>query len=543
MDAWFSKKADEVVPSFGALDRLAQAAQNKADELAQAAQQQVSELQQHASASASKLNEAVQFMSSSSAAAKKDLEFGSGPLGFVLEGALVVNVEDGSQAASRGVEVGDRLVAIDGFVLPRCKETDVAGTDRNNRNIRKWLKEMPRPGRLQFEVPTGAKDSEAITSLSSAVTEAAVDAESEHVEVPEQAEQSSSQATAATQDSSKEEVQREDITKREESSQGDLETVRRALAETQASLEAETKKLEAEKRKSAKFLEELGAARSRNKELLAASSSREAEKEGALEAKESEASALTEEVQRLSGALEEMTSRATAAEERSARVEEQLKEVLGHLGGFQAAHDAELELVRAEEGEQSNKQRAKIEERERLAAEALEAALRRAEEAERLAAEQQAAAEAAADEAQAAGVEAQGARRAALDAEEQVEPLQTRIQVLEKQVSSLQQKLNTRVLQTGAAAGRAGGGQSIPFWLPAVQSVAGPRAGAVSMLLYTVPDRAMRLFTERLLEHNTLLWIFYLHVLFLYVIAASWYTRSFDPSRPVDAINAKLRGS
>ncbi|CAE7194399.1 unnamed protein product [Symbiodinium necroappetens] len=118
---------------------------SKADQLAQAAQDHVSAVQQ----SASKLAVAFDPVGAPPDDVK-DVEFRDGPLGFTLEGSLVVSVQPSSQAERLGVEIGDRLVKIDGYEVPRY-ETDFE-EQRARKVISKWLKEMPRPAILTFEL-------------------------------------------------------------------------------------------------------------------------------------------------------------------------------------------------------------------------------------------------------------------------------------------------------------------------------------------------------------------------------------------------------
>jgi len=119
----------------------------KAEKLAQTAQQHLNDLEQ----SASQLTQGVlQHVESSAPSHHKDIEFGAGPLGFRLEGTLVVTVDEGQQASTMGVEVGDRLVAVDGYEVPNFCPDDVEGEQRAKKLIKKWMREMPRPATLTF---------------------------------------------------------------------------------------------------------------------------------------------------------------------------------------------------------------------------------------------------------------------------------------------------------------------------------------------------------------------------------------------------------
>eukprot|EP00928_Gymnodinium_smaydae_P012647 TRINITY_DN1458_c0_g1_i1.p1 TRINITY_DN1458_c0_g1~~TRINITY_DN1458_c0_g1_i1.p1 ORF type:complete len:518 (-),score=88.20 TRINITY_DN1458_c0_g1_i1:236-1789(-) len=500
------------------------------------------------------------------------------------------------------------------FEVPKCKETDIAGLERRDRTIRKWLKDMPRPGRLQFRPPIGSTDSTGVDAEEGVAAEGSTESPETNLEHTSVEEGSASTSVVGVEgcgifedcnsanDAGERLIQQsESSIIEDESVDGaahvmtpsdglslptqstfadqmalkvqdhfshlstialptaertgtvsdanddeknrlrlELEEVRCALAQTQGSLENETKKLEAEKRKSAKFLGELGAARSRIKDSVAASSSRDAQNEDALQTATTQINTLTDELERCKQALHDMTVRADTAEGKVSSLEQELTAVSEQLAGFQAAQDVEIELLREEHQKVAQAQKQDLARHHQSLAEELEALREKHAQAEKLASEREAAAAAAIDDAQAASVEAAGARRAQQAAEEELPMLRARLSSLEKQNGVLQQKLNARVLSTGAAAGRAGGGQSHPFWLPIVQSVAGPRVGALSLLLYSVPDKALRLFTERLLEHNVALWFFYIHVIVLYLIVAFWYTKTFGSGLPLDGIAAKM---
>ena len=75
-----------------------------------------------------------------------------GVLGFTLEGRLVVDVQADTQADRLGLAIGDRLLRVDGYEVPEC-ESGGFEEQRNRALIAKWLKEMPRPGILTFEMP------------------------------------------------------------------------------------------------------------------------------------------------------------------------------------------------------------------------------------------------------------------------------------------------------------------------------------------------------------------------------------------------------
>lgn len=72
---------------------------------------------------------------------KREISFGEGPLGFELDGVYISSVDPGSQAEQLGVRPGDKLVSIQGFVIPQNPKPE---------SVKRWLDEMIRPGRLTF---------------------------------------------------------------------------------------------------------------------------------------------------------------------------------------------------------------------------------------------------------------------------------------------------------------------------------------------------------------------------------------------------------
>jgi len=439
MDSWLKSKAEE----------LAQAAQ--------AAQHHVTGLQE-------KLLQGI-----STSEGKKDLEFEPGPLGFILEGALVVNVAEGSQAETLGVEVGDRLVEIAGYEVPYFTPGDVHEEQRANKLIKKWLKEMPRPGRLTFALPQSMAEP------------ADAGAEVMSVELPLTDSPRSSQHIATSSDEAVHvAVGSTEPAKAVHVAVGSTELAKERVLQAQeeerrlltSDLQEARQALEAEKRKGVKLLEELGIVRARNKELLRAANSREADNDSAMEAAEQRERALEEEVDRLrkglgdmdaseareraleeevaqlrtgleaaaqrattleaqlgevqvandqlSGSLEAATSRASVAEARALAAENSGATMAKELQGFREAHDAELNLLRDDHSKEAERLRERWEEQERNAAVEFDKLRQELAEQRRAADEQRAAVEAATGEAQAAVVEAAAARTAARAATEEL---------------------------------------------------------------------------------------------------------------------------
>eukprot|EP00931_Biecheleriopsis_adriatica_P045372 TRINITY_DN25996_c0_g1_i2.p1 TRINITY_DN25996_c0_g1~~TRINITY_DN25996_c0_g1_i2.p1 ORF type:complete len:579 (-),score=163.95 TRINITY_DN25996_c0_g1_i2:52-1758(-) len=94
---------------------------------------------------AQKLGEEVQKQASQLAAdaptGRRELSFKQGDLGFEVNGVYVKAVEPDGQAHRLGVLVGDRIISIAGYVIP---STPAAGA------VERWLEEMIRPGRIVF---------------------------------------------------------------------------------------------------------------------------------------------------------------------------------------------------------------------------------------------------------------------------------------------------------------------------------------------------------------------------------------------------------
>jgi len=104
-----------------------------------------------------------------------------------------------------------------------------------------------------------------------------------------------------------------------------------------------------------------------------------------------------------------------------------------------------------------------------------------------------------------------------------------RIDMLERRVVSLQKKLNSRpVVFQNPVGGDAELGvnplRHRPSWELSIVSIAGPRAGAIAVMIYLTIDTALRNFTKRLLKQDAWLWVFYTHLLVLYMISAASFT-------------------
>lgn len=493
---------------------------DQADKLARATQQHVSELQQ----SASQLAGGV-FEISTNVGDPKNVEFADGPLGFRLEGTVVVGVEKDGQAAQLGVQVGDCLAAIGGNWLPEYEVGDVLGENEANKQAGAWMRELPRPLMMTFFPPM--KQAQASDNTEHEIF-AIGDMEDDHDEAgtPDAGNQGKPSKPA-------EEVQTQSCAMGADTSDAlaAAEARERLLAEEVARL-----------RKTLK-----------DKELAAAETTRL--KAAAVEAAVEE---MKSTMQELLKEKDEILARAEASERQSAQLTNQIQ-------GFQAAHEAEIELLREEQRKQESEhhqetQRAQDEHASELGRvlKELEQAKSAAEEGQREAAAQTARAEAAIESAAAAAAEAVLAKQnvgytlAAASAGCDVAgaatgPLQERIRVLEDQCSSLQEKLNSQPAIFHMApsldleAGGLGLMQRRPSWEPWLASSIGAHAAARFVTLYRVPGTGLRTFTQRLLRRDLWLCVFYAHLLVLYAIAASSFanvTPLADPGAVVEGVGS-----
>merc|ERR1711972_696027 len=122
--------------------------------------------------------------------------------------------------------------------------------------------------------------------------------------------------------------------------------------------------------------------------------------------------------------------------------------------------------------------------------------------------------------------------------------LYARIELLQARCSALQEKLisqRTVSSNTQSSATTAGAGQRIPAWLPYVQQYFGPTAGQVAVLLFNSVDQVLRGLTQRLLNRDMWLWLFWAHLVVLYLFSGSCYLlASPDPNTPHKRINEFL---
>jgi len=130
------------------------------------------------------------------------------------------------------------------------------------------------------------------------------------------------------------------------------------------------------------------------------------------------------------------------------------------------------------------------------------------------------------------------------------------VEQLEKRCSGLQKKLNSRPIVFQAQRrdlnakgtsepGVPGFPQEPPAWVKLAGKYGGPQAEQIAQKAFDLPTKALRSLTHRLLQKDSWLWLFYAHVLILYVIAASCYAQTTpltasDVGSPVDAINKRV---
>lgn len=595
-------------------------------DIAQVAQKQVSDLQQKGS----QFTESI--LVRSNASTRKELEFRDGPFGFELEGQIVVSVEVGGQAEALGVQVGDVLVEISGYKVPKPKPTNSGTVDHEelaNRRIRRWLKDMPRPGRLTFkpplvetdahpnedETPAGQRPklvsfAESVRSATEATVSSDDDLEASAAdgEITGEAEKEVAPESSVGSSSAQEVAAVfEDICSAPPPPPTQLppqpalspifnsvtpksETARGGKSGSKAEIEARQVRasLGAERRKSQKFLEEMTMVRQKNKELL--DLAQEATKRDADSGQALEIAQAT--IEETNSQLKEASARIEKFEKRLATSESQVKYLSKELHAVKEAYDADLDVLKEEHEKLIGAKDVELKAKELRSDIALQELRVQAEDAEHLAGTEKGCAEQLRVELQAALAEGMAARAEAhaakveLDAvrtsnaggweesdpnadasghariydeeadffvenldpvgktvtqpKEDVNHLLDRISNLEKRNSTLQRKLSAQVFTTNVTL-QAGAGQGHPVWLPWASRYLGPRYAAFSLKVFSVPDKAMRVFTSHLLKHTCGLWVFYVHLTMLYLLLASVMVySSADASNPLEIIRTQV---
>lgn len=494
---------------------------------------------------------------------RRDLEFRDGPLGFTLEGNLVVAVQPNSQAERLGVAIGDRLVRVDGYEVPDV-ESGGFEEQRARALITKWLKDMPRPGVLTFELPEEFSD------------------EGEPVEQdaptsPEAQDEASATAKSTAVQVLQGELQRIQEERRKLSLE--LQESQEQRGALTAQLEQVKQKSDQQLRRSADLEEQLQVLRSQHKELKElhqALGSKE-------EASQAAAQASAARVETTQVAAQAAESRAAAAEQELSLLRQELKTALATLAeteaaatatrmqldplekemrGFGQAHEAELELLREEQQKRTEAHAQHVKELEQRlevqqqqAAEELQRQQEELQRSKEVLVEAQVTAEAAALEARAVRMEAASTHAEPngdilddqlLRVEEVAMPvakansgevlgLQKRIDLLENRCASLQRRLQSQESVMSTAPLR-------PSWELKLAAVAGPYVTAVVVTIHRLALGMLRGFLEKLLKSEAWLWVFYAHLLVLYAIAASSSLQTTaDAGRgAVDSLNAQL---
>lgn len=466
----------------------------------------------------------------------------------------MVSVQPSSQAERLGVEIGDRLVKIDGYEVPRY-ETDFE-EQRARKVISKWLKEMPRPAILTFELQQDLGEEVA-------------------KETPQPRSEEAPKAGAV-------QVLQAELQRTQEERKklaAELKDSQEACGQLSAQVESLKKESVPNLRRLSEMEEQLQTLRTQNKELVSAvnatSTSRADEEllklrqalaatqeasqaavqaaQTKTEAAEDKYSEQQQEVQALMLQIADLTEQ---AENRRLQIEPMEKE----LQGFQAAHEAELDLFREEQAMRKEQHQQELRELQRRLGDQQIKADRELQDVQLQLQKSKEALQEAQVNAEAAAVEATAARRevealrsqclepallAERDGEEGADPspvgdslqvleLRKRINLLETRCATLQRRQRSQDVGTV--------GSVRPSWELRLAALAGPHVAAVAVALHRWSLSGLRGFTERLLKSEAWLWVFYAHLLVLYTISASCSVQTTaDAGRgAVETLNAQL---
>eukprot|EP00434_Breviolum_minutum_P041674 symbB.v1.2.037073.t1/scaffold5376.1/size27864/2 len=535
---------------------------SKADQLAQAAQQQVNAVHQSASRLAEDVLEKVRYGPEEDY--RKDLEFRDGPLGFTLEGSLVVAVETNSQAERLGVAVGDRLVRVDGYEVPDV-ESGGFEEQRARAQIAKWLKDMPRPGMLTFELPETFSDEEDAPKPEDGhqeeKDEAALAAKNTAVQVL-QAELQRIQEERRKLSLELQENQEQRGALRAQVEQLQQKNDQQTRRVTDLEDQLQTQRTQNEELN--KLQQALHSAEEANQAKVQALTMRDEASQTAIQAAESRAAAAEHQLVEQRQELKSTLAKLADAEAHATETRMQLEPLEKEVNGFRLAHEAELELLREEQRKHMEEHALQVKELEELLSMQQEEASKELKElrdnlsrCEEALVEAQADAEAASLEARASRMEAasKSASQAKGDGDDmpfidlnevplpmarqasenqQVLGLQKRIDLLESRCQSLQRRLQSQESVSMAP--------SRPNWESKLANATGPEMAAVAVTLHRLLLGILRGFLERILKSEAWLWLFYAHLLVLYLIAASSSVRtSADAgSGAVESLNAQL---
>jgi len=532
----------------------------------------------------------------------RELVFEEGFLGFVLDGLQVASVDPDGQAAKLGLQVGDRLAKVAGYEVPvQAPPGDEAGERRNAALVKKWLKEMPRPGGVHFSMPLSeivGSTTETSADVVASGTEAAAVASTymENKEISEtttlKAELFALRGLVHSQESELDqlrvecqELRRLAVEHVDEqnvgAAQSRLEVYVRTLQEQLADSRAEH---EAARKKIAELTAHLGTLQAKNEELrLSAAQGEENVREAFVEREQ----LLEEEVARLLKAVSateakaDMTCKEAAkqvanAEAHEAALQAKMESQAGELRSLQAkvtAVDLQAEVagqevlrIRSEHAQDLAKlnrdHEAGLRRLEQKLMEQRQTSVLELSEVRRdLEVARQPAAKAPEEQGSAEDVDLdedgiddiergklqsilqQSATSPCTSVEEgsdDVAALHQQVAFLERRCSVLQKKLDARpiVFQRPPSDGSTNP-NSDPVLL---RRFLGPQLATLAAWPHAMLDARLRRFTQRLLRHGAWLWLFYAHLLVLYTVAASCYAQAAapDPGVPLDVLRARV---
>lgn len=552
-------------------------------------------LQQNASLLAEGVLQAVD---ATAAGDVRELTFDAGPLGFVLDGMQVASVDPDGQAAMLGLQVGDRLTKVAGYEVPApAAPGDEAGERRNATLVKRWLKEMPRPGGLHFsrsrpEVAGRTAETDADVVASGTEAAAAAPASVENKEVSEtntlKAELVALRDLVHSQEAELDQLRDECQELRHlavehvdaldaspvGAAQSRLEVCVRTLQEQLADSRADH---EASRKKVAELVAHLGVLQAKNEELRSSAAQGEEDVREAFAEREQ---LLEEEVARLLKAVSATEAKADMACKEAAKqvadataqeaaLQAKLESQGGELRSLRAkatAADLQAEVtgqevlrIRSESAEDLAKlhrdheaglrrlEQRLIEQRQAHVLELselrrdLEAARQRAARREEQGPEEDGfevePPEDGTDDAERGTLQA-GLQQSDASPCKSLEEGSADVAALHQQVAYLERKCG--VLQKKLDARPIvcqrppSDGSATPGSDPVLlRRFLGPQLAALAAGPHAMLDARLRRFTQRLLRHGAWLWLFYAHLLVLYAVAASCYAQAAAPDPSV----------
>lgn len=557
-------------------------------------------LQQNASLLAEGVLQAVDATASGDV---RELTFDAGPLGFVLDGMQVASVDPDGQAAKLGLQVGDRLAKVAGYEVPvQAALGDEAGERRNAALVKRWLKEMPRPGGLHFFMSRPevvGRTSEADSDVIASGTEAAatvVSASLENKDVSEtnilKAELFALRDLVHSQESELDQLRVECQELRHlavehvdeqnvGAAQSRLEVCVRTLQEQLADSRAEH---EAGKKKIAELVAHLGTLHAKNEELRFSATQGEenvreafAEREQLLEeevarllkavsATEAKAdmtckeaakqvanamaheAALQAKLENQTGELRSLRAKVTAADLQADVTGQEVLRIRSEhaedLAKLNRDHEAGLRRLEQRLNEQRQASVLELSEVRRDLEVARQQAAKKKEDDMEDSMEVELSEEDGMDNVESGklqtGLQQSDASpcKALEDGSVDIAALHQHVAYLERRCSVLQKKLDARPIVCQRPPSD---GSTTPGSDPVLlRRFLGPQLATLAAGPHAMLDARLRRFTQRLLRHGAWLWLFYAHLLVLYAVAASCYAQAAapDPSVPLDALHA-----